>query len=385
MNIGIVTGEYPPMKGGVGDYTRTLALHLTANSHKVQVITDQRCIHPQNYVDEHNIIANVSRRWSWLDLWRIRKTTSDLDILCIQYQAAAYGSMSLPIHFLPCITVPPTVVTFHDLKPPYLFPKAGRLRKQAVWQMARCSDGAITTNSEDYHVCADKFQSPRLVEIPIGSNIPYSSTDTLSNINLRTKYGIGKEELVIGYFGLMNKSKGAKTLVQALAALHSNDLPARLLLIGELTGSTDATNSNYNIEINDLAHDLGVKKHIVKTGYLDPSSTSAALLTCDLMVMPYIDGASFRHGSLLACLTHGCPTITTNPKSGDKRLQHGTNIMLVPPKDPSSIVEAVIKLHENRTLRDKIGRAATTLSKDFEWQNIANQTISFFTEVLTQH
>jgi len=251
--------------------------------------------------------------------------------------------------------------------------------------MARCSDGVITTNAEDYHVCADKFQPPQLVEIPIGSNIPYRSTDPLSNINLRTKYGIGKEDLVIGYFGLMNRSKGAKTLVQALAALHSNDLPARLLLIGELTGSTDATNSNYYIELNDLAHDLGVEKHIVKTGYLDPSSTSAALLTCDIMVMPYIDGASFRHGSLLACLTHGCPTITTNPKSEDKRLQHGTNIMLVPPKDPSSIVKVVVKLHENRMLREKIGRAAMTLSKDFEWQNIANQTINFFTEVLTQH
>lgn len=385
MNIGIVTGEYPPMKGGVGDYTRTLALHLTTGGHKVQVITDQRCIHPNNYADEHEIIANVSKRWSWLDLWRIRRTTSDLDILCIQYQAAAYGSMRPPIHFLPCVTVPPTVVTFHDLKQPYLFPKAGSLRKQAVRQMARCSDGVITTNSEDYHVCADKFQPPRLAEIPIGSNIPYSSTDTLANINLRTKYGIHKEELVIGYFGLMNRSKGAKTLIQALATLHSADLPARLMLIGELTGSTDTTNSNYYLEINSLAHDLGVEKHIVQTGYLDPLRTSAALLSCDLMVMPYTDGASFRHGSLLACLTHGCPTITTNPKSRNKRLQHEKNIMLVPPKDPLSIAEAVLRLHENTMLRGKIGRAAMVLSKDFEWQNIANQTTNFFNEVLMKH
>ena len=85
MNIGIVTGEYPPMKGGVGDYTRNLALHLTTVGHKVQVITDQRCIHPTNYADEHKTIANISKRWSWLDLWRIRTTTSELDVLCIQY------------------------------------------------------------------------------------------------------------------------------------------------------------------------------------------------------------------------------------------------------------------------------------------------------------
>ena len=385
MNIGIVTGEYPPMKGGVGDYTRILALHLTTNNHKVQVITDQRCLHPKNYADEHEVIANISRRWSWLDLWRIRKTTSDLDILCIQYQAAAYGSMSIPIHFLPYITIPPTVTTFHDLEQPYLFPKAGRLRKKAIWQMARESDGIITTNSEDYHVCANQLKLPLLAEIPIGSNISYNSTNTFSKTKFRAKYGIGKDELVIGYFGLMNRSKGGKTLIQALAALHSKGLSARLLLIGELIGSTDTTNSNYYLEANDLAHNLGVEKHIVKTGYLDPLTTSSALLSCDLMVMPYSDGASFRRGSLLACITHGCPTITTNPKSDNKRLQHETNIMLVPPDDPSSIVAAIRRLHEDAALRNGIGLAAMSLSKDFEWQVIANQTTNFFAEVLMRH
>ena len=377
MNIGIVTGEYPPMKGGVGDYTRNLALHLTTAGHKVQVITDQRCIHPNNYADKHKIISNVSKRWSWLDLWRIRTTTSQLDVLCIQYQAAAYGSMRPPIHFLPYLTVPPTVITFHDLEPPYLFPKAGNLRKHAIWQMARCSDGIITTNSEDYQVCIKKLQTKRVVEIPIGSNIHYNSMDQTSNIDVRTQYGIAQDELVIGYFGLMNKRKGGKTLIQALASLHSSDIPARLLLIGEPTGSTDSTNTNYYLEVNNLAHDLGVAKHIIKTGYLDPLSTSAALLSCDVMVLPFIDGASFRHGSLLACLTHGCPTITTNPQSENERLQHETNIMLVPPEDPPSIVKAIRRLHENTPLRTKIGQAAMSLSKDFEWQNIANQTVSY--------
>ena len=44
----------------------------------------------------------------------------------IQYQTAAYG-MSPFIHFLPDALRPiPVVTTFHDLRFPYLFPKAGR-------------------------------------------------------------------------------------------------------------------------------------------------------------------------------------------------------------------------------------------------------------------
>jgi glycosyltransferase involved in cell wall biosynthesis len=59
--------------------------------------------------------------------------------------------------------------------------------------------------------------------------------------------------------------------------------------------------------------------------------------------------------------------------------------MLVPPDDPSSIVAAIRRLHEDAALRNGIGLAAMSLSKDFEWQVIANQTTNFFAEVLMRH
>ena len=59
--------------------------------------------------------------------------------------------------------------------------------------------------------------------------------------------------------------------------------------------------------------------------------------------------------------------------------------MLVPPEDPPSIVEAIRRLYENTLLRTKIGQAAMSLSKDFEWQNITNQTTKFFSEVSMKH
>ena len=39
MKIGLVTGEYPPQQGGVGDFTRELARALNVLGHEVQVIT----------------------------------------------------------------------------------------------------------------------------------------------------------------------------------------------------------------------------------------------------------------------------------------------------------------------------------------------------------
>ena len=39
MRIGLITGEYPPQQGGVGDFTRELARALIAAGHEAQVIT----------------------------------------------------------------------------------------------------------------------------------------------------------------------------------------------------------------------------------------------------------------------------------------------------------------------------------------------------------
>jgi hypothetical protein len=73
-------------------------------------------------------------------------------VVNIQYQPAAYNMNSAAINFLPwrLKNVVKTAVTFHDLRVPYLFPKAGRLRQTAVNFLARSADGVIATNPADY-------------------------------------------------------------------------------------------------------------------------------------------------------------------------------------------------------------------------------------------
>jgi hypothetical protein len=63
-------------------------------------------------------------------------------------------------------------VTFHDLRVPYLFPKAGPLRRWIVYHLARSAEGVIATNDEDFHRLLTEARPRRLALIPIGSNIP---------------------------------------------------------------------------------------------------------------------------------------------------------------------------------------------------------------------
>ena len=377
MKIGLITGEYPPMKGGVGDYTRAIAVSLSERGHSVRVITDQRCVQPDSHAQRPSVRPVVSARWDWLDLWRVRRASADLDIVNIQYQAAAYGAMRLPVHFLPRLTVPPAAVTFHDLRSPYLFPKAGVLRERAIWHLASGTAGVVLTNVEDYRRCRARDQLPPLAEIPIGSNIPCAPPETFSASTWRAERDIGAEDLLLGYFGFLYASKGGETLMHALATLRSDGLPARLVLIG----GSDLTNTAYTQRIDNLAQELGVANHILRTGYLTPPETSAALLSCNLMVMPYLDGVSFRRGSFLACLAHGRATVTTRPPLRLAGLRPRENVMLARP-EAGAIATAVRELHSDPVLQKNIETGALRFSKQFEWPHIAERLEAFFEQTL---
>ncbi len=125
----------------------------------------------------------------------------------IQYQTAAYG-MSPFIHFLPDALRPiPVVTTFHDLRYPYLFPKAGKLRDWIVWRLARASAGVIATNHED----AAHLRDLNMALIPIGSNIRATTQRPAD----RQQVGATADDFLIANFGLINRSKGIDTLIES--------------------------------------------------------------------------------------------------------------------------------------------------------------------------
>ncbi|MGC9333113.1 MAG: glycogen/starch synthase, partial [Anaerolineae bacterium] len=88
MKVLFVTGEFPPMQGGVGDYTREIGLALAGQGCQVQVATS---VHagPAEGLD----VLPVVERWGW-GSWGILLDiihSQSPDVVHIQYQAAAYA------------------------------------------------------------------------------------------------------------------------------------------------------------------------------------------------------------------------------------------------------------------------------------------------------
>ncbi|HVU11536.1 MAG TPA: glycosyltransferase family 4 protein, partial [Phototrophicaceae bacterium] len=261
MRIGMITGEYPPMQGGVGAFTRILSSEMAAQGHEVFVFSRAGTISD----DPKVCLTPTSKEWgiSSLRAARLWARANQLDIVNMQYQTAAY-SMSPDIHFMPEAIHPiPFVTTFHDLRFPYLFPKAGRLRNWIVRRLAKASDDVIVTNVEDARQLGRSSAM-----IPIGSNIP--KTDGVDIQAWRSRAGAGQDDFLIVFFGLINASKGLDTLLDALARLKG--LPIRLAIVGGGAGSSDPTNIPTMQTIDTQIEQLGLAPIITQTGYVDDAT-----------------------------------------------------------------------------------------------------------------
>lgn len=378
MRIAFIAGEYPPMQGGLGDFTRELAQAIAAAGHESHILTLPAPPAPTDEViNDVHIHRNV-HAWGWQTRRHIEAFIRQWrpDVVNLQYQAAAY-QMHGAINLLPSQLAKHTrtVVTFHDLRVPYLFPKAGPLRWQAVLHMARSAHHVIVTNAED-EATLHKAGLRHVSVVPIGSNIAPAPLPDFEPNAWKTAQNIDPQQTLIGYFGFMNESKGGETLVRALAEL--GDLNVGLVLIGGQHGASDPTNVAYAKFLVELAHTLKVADRIYRTGFIDDAGVSAALRACSCLALPYRDGVSFRRGTLMAALAHGCAIVSTQPRVALPEVINAQNMLLVPPDAPMALADAIRRVLGDPALCRTLQDGSLALSQHFQWGNIAQKTLRCF-------
>jgi glycosyltransferase involved in cell wall biosynthesis len=404
MRIGLITGEYPPLQGGVGDFSYQLATALAALGHQIHVITTNRVTDCVSRIMDHvsRITPHaVLPHWGWRSYGTILNlvTQLQLDVLNVQYQAAAYdlhpaiNLFPLCVHFPPLgrglrrgkKRRPPVAVTFHDLKFPYIFPKAGPLRHWVVTLMARYADAAIVTNQAD-QLALQARRVDDVHRIPIGSNIAPTLPHGYDRDAWRAKLNLIPGDFLLGFFGFFNARKGVETLVRALAHLINQcpNVPTyHLLFIGGTTGSSDATNQAYAQHITSLITELSLTERVHYTGFVPATEVSAAFKAVDLCVLPYVDGISFHHGTLMAALAHGRPILSTEPPVDLPELVPGENVWLVPREDPAALADAIRTLAGQPERRRRLAQGAARLSTEFTWDRIARRTVDLFETLIS--
>lgn len=382
LHVMFVTGEYPPMTGGVGAYTQELGKALRSLGVQVTVLTAEAACDPATAVHCGGCrVLPVARRWDW-SIWRLAANLAHelrCDWLHVQYQTAAFG-----MH--PAINLAPgfwerrgfaVAWTYHDLLVPYLFPKAGKtLRTWITERPARTARLPIVTNEADRLRLAAKGLAAACV--PIGSNIAGRTLTPAERSAWRTAHGYAPNDFVAAYFGFLNRSKGGLTLIKAFQRIVREREDAQLLMIGEQVGASDVSNDAYLREVQGLIAHYGLQDRIQWTGSLPDAEVGAALNACDVLLMPYVDGASLRRGTLMAGLANGCAIVTTTPQGPLPELRGGRDLLYVRAEDERALANAALHVAGDPFLAASLRMNARAASRLFAWDAIAQQHIAWY-------
>ncbi|MHB8620157.1 MAG: glycosyltransferase family 4 protein, partial [Chloroflexota bacterium] len=385
----MVAGEFPPMQGGVGDYTNRLCERLVPLGVQAGVVTARAA--GDRARGRGFPVAPAVSRWdffSWPELGK-RIRTMNANIVHVQYQTAQYG-LHPAINLLPLAlrlarNPAKLVFTFHDLEAPYRPWLRGPARRLAMRAGERHCDGFIATNGPDFQrLVADQPGPPwaRYRLIPIGPNVLNQPPPRFNRDALRKRLGAGPRTLLLAHFGLLNQSKGLQDLLPALKLLIEHGHDARLLLVGGTYGSSDSTNVRFGNAIRQQIASLELEHCVTETGFLDPADVSAHLLASDVCVLPYRDGASFRRGTLMAALEHGLPIVSTRPSPAE--LVDGQNVRLAEPFSPVSLAHTIDELAQDQVSRRRLGIGAAKLARNFSWTSIAEKNLNLYLDLLEE-
>ncbi len=376
MRILFLSGEYPPLPGGVGDYTRRLAQALTMAGHEALVLTmtgGAWQLWRATMAERDEPLPLLARRASWrmLAAPRLAALARALrpDWCHIQYQTGAY-QMRIGVNVLPLLLrQTATAITYHDLLPPYLFPKAGPVRDWVTLLPARAARAVIVTNPEDEAALQAAGIHPQM--IPIGANIEPQPLPAERITAWRARLDVRQDEALIGYFGLLSPSKGVDLLLDLL----EQQPRWRLLIIGG--AATTPTDQVYAAAIQRRIAAAGLSHRVYITGHVAAAEVSACLAACDVVALPFRDGASLRRGSLLAALAHGCAVVTTPPATPATAARlHGAARWAAP--EPAALAAAISGLLADPEACARLRETARAVARQFDWQHIAEAHVRLY-------
>ncbi len=252
--------------------------------------------------------------------------------------------------------VPVVVNTVHGL---YAQPTDPLLRRTVVYGLERLaaafSDAELVQNPEDVPVLRRLRVPARKLRV-LGNGVDLSRFDPDKHADargqVRSELGISDDEVVVGLVGRLVREKGYREVFEAARHVRADHPLVRVIVIGPT--DLDKPDAISQQEIDRARSEAG----IIFLGERD--DVERLYPAMDIYVL-----ASHREGfprSAMEAAAMGLPIIATDIRGCRQVVDHGTNGLLVPVREPSSLADAIHDLIDDRDRRRAMGGASRDLA-----------------------
>ena len=193
----------------------------------------------------------------------------------------------------------------------------------------------------------NRFPAEKITSIPTGIDLKHFIPG--ENLSIRQQMGVPSTGLVIGIVATMRNWKGHHHLLEAFATLQQPD--HRLLLVGDGPQRANLEKQRDALNLQSQVWMVGNQENVVPW-----------LQACDLFVLPSYANEGVPQ-SLMQAMACGLPVIATPVGSIAEIVHPQKTGLLVPPKDPPALTQALKALTEDPALRQRLGRQALDFSQ----------------------
>jgi alpha-maltose-1-phosphate synthase len=291
----------------------------------------------------------------WEILGDIRKFRPDI----VHFQI---GSAILAL-FFPVLKRYRRIATFHDVTP-----HAGEGKKWEslmMMYMRKRSDRIFVHGEKLKQIMIEMDSSfpDKVHSIPIGPH-------NIEPFMVHARDDLEEDPNLILFFGRIYEYKGLEYLIKA-EPLITKELPdARIVIAG--TG-----------EDFKRYEDMMVNKDhfIVHNHHISYKEGAEIFQKCSLVALPYSDAS--QSGVISTAYGFRKPVVVTDVGSLAESVDDGVTGLIVPPRDPQALADAIIKLLKDGGLRKRMGEnGRKKLNTDMSWDRIVGMTEEVYLQSL---
>jgi glycosyltransferase involved in cell wall biosynthesis len=270
--------------------------------------------------------------------------------------------------------VPVVVNTTHGL---YALPSDPSMKRAFVYGLERlasaCSDEELVQNPEDMSVL-QHLGVPRAKLTLLGNGVDLCRFDPVSVspaevIAARRELGATtRTDVVVGAIGRLVREKGFPEVFEAARHLHARLPVLRFAAIGPDEPGKAASLSPDDRAVAEAAgvRFLGSRDDVVRL-----------YRGMDVYVL-----ASHREGfprSAMEAAAMGIPIVATDVRGCRQVVDHGVTGLLVPPRDPLALADAIATLAVDPSMRLRMGEAGRRKAlRDFDQQRCIDITLATY-------
>ena len=355
----IVSGTYSGA-GGVGDYTQQVATALAAAGDEVTVCVP---IDQNGRSDDHRVrLAGIRRRFGVISLHDLDRVLTSMrpDRVLIQYVPQAFGWQAMNLPF--CLWLFARRrryhiwVMFHEVASAVA---RGKTVRQNVFAFVTTLMASLAARSATQifvsipaweQTLRPMVSGPQSITwLPVPSNIAVLGTPR-DRSRIRTSY-VSDSESLIGHFGTYGPVH-AESLMRLFPLILKGAPNARVLLTG---------NNNETFQKRFAAKHPDLAGRVCATGPLPDADLSCHLGACDVMVQPYPDGISTRRTSVMTCLSHALPVVTTIGHLTESLWKERRAVLLSPVDSPQYLADQANWLLNNADERSRLSASGKAL------------------------